>query len=125
MNPIKNSSRIIPIDKRTCYTNIVISFVNDEVINNDIYLTLCNSKKNIFSSLFGFDIFCLLYTLRYFMFAYINPEYFEVLFDSNLGWFSIVIALIIGILAFIFSNICITKRNSKNKVGGIIDYDFN
>lgn len=125
LNPIKNSSRIIPIDKRTCYTNIVISFVNDEVINNDIYLTLCNLKKNIFSSLFGFDIFCLLYTLRYFMFAYINPEYSEVLFDSNLGWFSIVIALIIGILAFIFSNICITKRNSKNKVGGIIDYDFN
>ena len=117
-------SRVVALNKRTKYVNIVVGKVDDVEINQDVIRPL--TKKAI--SLNCLFVFLLTLSVTYsinFLFAYLFAGNFLLPYLN--GFVNLIVMLSIlsfSILTSLFSFIGLKRKNKSLIEGGVLEYEF-
>ena len=118
------SSKVICLNKRTRYVNIVVARVDGVVINSNVIKPIPKSKIRLHSLLASICCICGLYSFRHILLLIIARNGAKYYYESVYNYIGLIAMAIIFILVYCISFGVINKRNAKNRKGGALEYEF-
>ena len=118
------SSKIIRIPSGAKKINIFVQRADGVELNSNIIKPI--SKRNIalYSIFSSLALFTGLYAIRHFALMLILSKYFRPYLDTPWNFLGVILIGIIAIVYLIISIISLTVKNTRNRRGGALEYEF-
>ena len=123
-----NSSKIISLNTRCKYVNVVVGTVNEQTINSNVIRPLSLKKIRTFAFLKSLLVFALIFTLRQVVIEVVNilygGIYAKLMLTDLSNYLCVVISFVLCLLSYLINQGCLRRRNAKELSGGAIEYEF-
>ena len=117
------SSKIINLSSNTDSVNIYIKKAEDVELNTNVISTISVSNIKRFSFVSAFTLFSFLFMIRHLAIECLRDKAL-VYMESLWSYISILAIFAISILYFFIMLFFMKRRNSKNRNGGALEYEF-
>ncbi|MCR5461759.1 MAG: hypothetical protein K6E87_01700 [bacterium] len=117
------SSKIINLSSNTDSVNIYIKKAEDVELNTNVISTISVSNIKRFSFVSAFTLFSFLFMIRHLAIECLRDKAL-VYMESLWNYISILAIFAISILYFFIMLFFMKRRNSKNRNGGALEYEF-
>lgn len=117
------SSKIINLSSNTDSVNIYIKKAEDVELNTNVISTISVSNIKRFSFVSAFTLFSFLFIIRHLAIECLGDKAL-VYMESLWNYISILAIFAISILYFFIMLYFMKRRNSKNRNGGALEYEF-
>lgn len=121
------SSRVISLNKRCEYVNVIISTADNTVINSNFIRPISMTRANMYAFLKSLALFCGLFLLRHALIEIFGNNQGDLAvqyLNSVFGYVSLAIVAVVSILSYIVTVLCLRSKNINRMTGGALEYEF-
>ena len=118
-----NSSKVINLNSATDKVNIYIKKAEDVELNTNVIRTISVSNIKRFAFISSFTVLSFLFIIRHIAIELLGNKALAYT-ESLWNYLSIVFIFAIAIAYFFIMYFFMKKRNSKNRNGGALEYEF-
>lgn len=120
-----DSSKILALNTKCAYVNVIISKVEDIEINANVIKPLSIRRINLYSFISSCNLFLGLFIVRHILIILIaGDKYMKHYMNDLLNYIAIIASLVFAISHFLISSKALRKRNVKALNGGAFEYEF-
>lgn len=119
------SSRVISLNKRCEYVNVIISTADNTVINSNFIRPIAMTRAYMYAFLKSLAIFLALYLMRHAIVEILSQGDLAVQYLNSLfGYAALGIALLVSVLSYVVTVMCLRRKNINRITGGALEYEF-
>ena len=118
------SSKVICLNKNTKLVNIVVGSVDGTLINAHVIKPIPKNNIRLYSLLMSVCTVSGLFSVRHILLEIIAKFSSKFYYDSFYNHIGLIVLGILFVFIYIITYTSINKRNSKNRVGGSLEYEF-
>ena len=118
------SSKIIALPKGTKKINIFIQRADDDELNSNIIKPISKMNITLYSIFSSIALFTGLYGIRYIALSLILTKFFVPYLNTFWNYIGIAIMAAIAIVYLLISLSSLILKNTKNRKGGALEYEF-
>lgn len=120
-----DTSKVIALNRRCAYVNVVIASTDDTVINADVIRPLSINRIRLYAFLRSLALFLGIFVARQALCELIaTPTYLAAYLSNFFHYIAVGAALVLSVMAYFISVLCLRKKNTKGLSGGALEYDF-
>jgi hypothetical protein len=122
--PYGVSSRVINLNRKTCYVNIFVKSVDGLDINTNIIQPIPVIKIKYYTTFSALAIFAILFAVRHLVVVIMGGLHAKDFLNSTTNLFLILGTFGVSFLYWICARISLRKKNHQNRRGGSHEYEF-
>ena len=118
------TSKIVGLNPKCRYINIVMSSVDDVTINSQIIRPMSTRTIRFASFLSGLKVFLFLFLVRHLMLEFLYAAHLKAFYFSYYNLLGIIVFILVAFAAYFLKRRALRKRSVKYRSGGVFEYEF-
>ena len=119
-----DTSKVIALNKRCAYVNVVIGCADGLEVNSNVIRPLSLTKIRLYAFLKSFTIFLGLFWVRHVLIEVIGGAYMKFYLTDLMNYIAVGASFIFALLSYFITVLCFRRKNVKALNGGVLEYEF-
>lgn len=119
-----DTSKVIALDRRCAYVNIIVGSVDEKEINTSVIRPLSLSKIRLYALLKSATMFFGLFVLRHFVVEIAGGAFAKGYLCDLMNYIAVAATFVFAVASYFITVKCFRKKNADARNGGVLEYEF-
>ncbi len=118
------SSKVIALDRRCKYVNVVICSADGLEINSNVIRPLSVAKIRLHAFLTSLTVFAGLFAVRHLIIEFFGGSHVKFYLNDLLNYIAVGASFILALISYLITLLSLRAKNAKQLNGGALEYEF-